>query len=178
MGEDAAWFAIRTQKDFQVARILKDVVDDVFFPTEQVRSDTGHTRVRAIIPHVLFIRTTPSMALEIESRGRRIDDAMPPLWVYRYRRGDNIQRISDSEIALLRLLTATDSTRCEIYRKTDFEPGQMVRVASGPFAGYTGSVQRVKRNRHVVVRIEGICAVLLPFIHPDLLQPLPTLFKD
>ncbi len=43
--------------------------------------------------------------------------------------------------------------------------GQVFPVAEG-------SVVRVKKNKHVVVKIEGVCMVLLPFIHPDFLAPI------
>lgn len=144
----------------------------MFYPKEVVRTVDGQSRVRPFIPHVIFVKTTPEEALDFEARGRMIDDMMPPLWVYRNHPGGEIQAIPNTQIALLRLLTASDSTRCEIFRKENYRPGQKVRVTSGPFEGYTGTIQRVRKNRHVAVRIEGICTVLLPFIHPDLLTPI------
>ncbi len=59
-----------------------------------------------------------------------------------------------------------------MYNKADFRPGQLVSVTDGPFRGLTGTVQRVRKNRHVVVAIQGICMIMLPFIHPDLLKPI------
>ena len=47
-----------------------------------------------------------------------------------------------------------------------------MRVIGGQFKGYEGHVQRVKKNKHVIVKIEGVCLVMLPFIHPDLLEPI------
>ena len=45
-------------------------------------------------------------------------------------------------------------------------------MIGGPYKGYEGYVQRVRKNKHVIVKIEGVCMVILPFIHPDLLQPV------
>ena len=169
--DNTEWFAIRTRQDFRAAGELRDVCPEVYFPTETVVSPSRHKRERAVIPHVLFIRTTRAEALRLEAEGRTVPGAIP-LWVYRYPNGRDIQTIPQRQIDLLKLLTADDTTRCTVYNGRSFRPDQRVRVTGGFFAGYEGSVVRVARNRHVVVRIEGICLLMLPFIHPDLLQPL------
>ena len=166
------WFAIKTRKDFRAEEALSSECDEVFFPTDIVRSPTGAKRTRAIIPHVVFIKTTAQNALQLETAGRLHPELSLPFWIYRYPKNNEIQIIPESQIYLLKLLTASDTTRCEIYKKQDFKEGERVRVTGGPFEGYEGSVQRVKKNKHVVVKIEGICLVMLPFIHPDLLSKI------
>ncbi len=166
------WYAVRTRQDFRAEGLLARECDAVFFPKEQVKTTAGTMRTRAAIPHVLFVRTTRDHALDLERRGREPGGDMVRLWIYRNVRGDEIQRISPSEIRLLQLLTARDTTRCEIYGKTDFKPGVRVRVTGGCFEGYTGTVKRVRKNKHVIVSIEGICMIMLPYIHPDLLEEI------
>lgn len=168
----SSWYAIRTKKDSLAEQILscEAAVEEVYYPKEIIKTRDGQQRTRAYIPHVLFVRTTEADIKSFETRGRTPEDNMPPLWIYRDCRGGDIQPIPTSQMSLLKLLTATDSTRCEVYRREDYKPGQTVRVTSGPFKDYVGTVQRIGKNRHVVVRIEGICAVMLPFIHPDLLE--------
>ncbi|MDE6266912.1 MAG: hypothetical protein K2M07_06160 [Muribaculaceae bacterium] len=166
------WFAIRTKQDFRAAQLLAPFCEDLFFPLESVQREGGKPRDRAVIPHVLFLKTTRSNILDMETRGRKSPEQNVPFWIYRYPKENRIRPIPESSIELLRLLTATDRTRCEIFRKDDFRVDQRVRVIGGEFEGYEGYVQRVRKNRHVVVKIEGICMVMLPFIHPDLLQTL------
>lgn len=170
--EKPEWFAIKTRQDFRAETEFTPILDDVLFPKETVRAHGKKDRLRAVIPHVLFIKTTRSKALELEKQGREHPESSIPFWIYRYPKDNAIQPISERSIHLLRLLTAEGTAKCEIYNKTDFKENQHVRITGGDFAGYTGHVVRVKKNRHVVVRIEGICLVLLPFIHPDLLTPL------
>ncbi|MDE6010706.1 MAG: KOW motif-containing protein [Muribaculaceae bacterium] len=166
------WFAIKTRQDFRAEEILTPYVDEIFFPKEILRLPGHRPRQRAIIPRVLFLRTNPARILELEREAREHPEIIPSFWIYRYPTDNTIQTIPDESIRLLRLLTADDTTRCQIYRRRNFTANQRVRVTGGPFAGYEGVVQRVKKNRHVIIRIEGICAVMLPFIHPDLLEPL------
>lgn len=164
------WFAIKTRQDFRAEEELNPRCDELLFPKETVAVPHKRNRVKAIIPRVLFIRTTRDNALQLERDGREHPELSVPFWIYRYPKDNRIQVIPQSSINLLRLLTAEDTTRCEIYNKKKFKENQHVRVVGGPFKGYEGYVVRVKKNKHVVVKIEGVCMVMLPFIHPDLLQ--------
>ena len=167
------WYALRATHEFDVANTLRTECSDVYLPVEQARTVDGATRTRPLISRVLFVRDTETHLLQLEKRGHDPLDSIQPFWIYRYERGGAIQPVKDTEMQLLRLLSATDSTRCEIYTRTDFHAGQAVEVIAGPFAGYRGHVRRIQRNRHVIVEIEGICAIALPFIRPVLLSPLP-----
>lgn len=166
------WFAIKTRKDFQAAEQLAEVCDEVYFPIDHVKIPGHKPRKKALIPHVLFIRTTPRHALHLEQQGRREPGLSIPFWIYRYPKNDEIQIIDQKTIDLLRLLSSSETDGCVIYNSRDFRPTQRVRVIGGIYKGYEGYVKRIAKNRHVVVCIEGICMVALPFIHPDLLEPI------
>lgn len=165
----AVWFAIRTRQDFRAEKQLSGICDEVFFPKEKVSVPGRRERIKAVIPHVLFIRTTPQTALLLES-GDKIPGISVPLWIYRYPNSNDIQIIPQQSIDLLKLLTADDTTRCRIYTPQEFKIKDRVRVTGGPFEGYEGFIRRIEKNRHVIVCIEGICTVILPYIHPDLLE--------
>lgn len=166
------WFAIKTRKDFSAEEALEPLCDEVFFPKENVIIPGKNPRIKAVIPHVLFIKTTRSNALAMEANGRKHPESYIPFWIYRYPSDNAIQVIPQASIDLLKLLTSSDTTRCEIFSHKNFKPNQHVRITGGVYEGLDGYVQRVKKNRHVIVKIEGVCLVLLPFIHPDLLEPL------
>lgn len=170
--EKSEWFAIKTRQEFRAEAEFSPILDDVLLPKETVRVPGKRNRHKAIISHVLFIKTTRSKALELEKHGREHPEQSIPFWIYRYPKDHQIQPVSESSIHLLQLLTADDKTKCQIFNKSDFKENQRVRITGGDFKGYTGHVVRVKKNKHVVVRIEGICFLLLPFIHPDFLQAL------
>lgn len=42
--------------------------------------------------------------------------------------------------------------------------GKMVRITAGPFKDVVGVVKRIKRNRCVVVRIQGVAAVAIAYV--------------
>ncbi len=172
--QEPEWFAIKTRQDFRAEEQLAPVCDDILFPKETVKVPGRKDRLKAVIPHLLFIRTTRQHALELEKKGREHPELSVPFWIYRYPRDNRIQSVSPNSIHLIRLLTASDTTKCEVYNKTDFKENQYVQITGGPFQGYKGYVVRVQKNKHVIVKIEGICMVMLPFIHPDYLVPAST----
>ncbi len=170
--KQSEWFAIKTRQDFRAEELLSQVCDEVFFPKECINTPGQKPRTKAVIPHVLFIKTSRQHALDLEKEGRRCEGAAIPFWIYRYPTDNEIQVITQASIDLLRLLTSDDTTRCEIFNKRDFKENVRVRVTGGFYKGYEGYVQRVKKDKHVIVKIEGVCLVMLPFIHPDLLEQI------
>lgn len=48
--------------------------------------------------------------------------------------------------------------------------GMRVRVTDGNFKGIEGTVVRLKRDRRVMVNIEGVMAIVSAYIHPSSLQ--------
>ena len=167
--EPMRWYAVKTWRPMLVSEMLEQRGVETYLPlTPSVRPD-GSIRKKPMIPKLLFIRSTHEQARKIEEEARKPDSPLPNLWIYRYRSGADIQPIGDAEFRLFHLLTAEDSMRCEIYRKEEFKVGDRLRVTAGPFAGYEGYARRIRKNKHVVVEIEGLCAIALPFIHPDLL---------
>ena len=169
---DDVWFAIKTRQDFRAEKVLAPVCKEVLFPKERVKAEGKRPTVRAVIPHVLFVKTSRSHILKLETEGRQHPGSSLSFWIYRYPASDDVQVISESSIELVRLLTADDTSRCEIFNKRDFKAMQRVRITGGRFEGYEGSVVRVKKNKHVVVQIAGVCLLMLPMIHPDLLSPI------
>lgn len=171
------WYAVRSVRPGQAVERLGQRGIETYMPIEKAHLPGGAIRVRPMIPKLFFMRGEAAevRSMEIESRGLETD--LPSMWIYRYRRGDDVQPISDAEFRLFRLLTAHDSERCEVYRKAEFKIGDRLRVKGGPFAGYEGYARRIRRNKHIVVEIEGICAIALPYIHPDLLERVDDTVK-
>lgn len=168
------WFAIRSRDDKRLRQQLDGLCEEVFTPTVSRCRPGKKTLVRAAIPHVFFVKASRVLLLARETDARLHPDVSIPFWIYRYPASDKIQVIPESSVRLLKLITsAADDAQCEIFTKSDFKENEKVRVIGGIYKGYEGYVQRVKKNKHVIVRIEGVCCVMLPFIHPDLLEAAP-----
>lgn len=168
------WYAVKTRNESTSQAYLEKGCEQVYIPRRQVRTadNSSRTVIRPVIPRLVLIKTTEEKALILEKDTHMEASGLTPIWIYRLPGSNRIQPISPEEFRLFHLLTTDNpAEQCEIYGKTDFRIGQHVRVTAGPFAGYTGYTRRIRSNKHVVVEIEGLCAIALPFIHPSLLQP-------
>ena len=75
---------------------------------------------------------------------------------------------SDSEMYNFMLISQTNNEGL-IYipnEEIKLKAGDRCRIVAGPFKGAEGELIRVKGDRRVVVRINGIMAVATTFIHP------------
>ena len=58
--------------------------------------------------------------------------------------------------------------------EVDLTKGTKVRITGGEFEGQEGIFIKVKgaRDRRVVVQVQGVVAVAMATIHPDLIEPI------
>ena len=85
------------------------------------------------------------------------------------------EAIPDCQMEAFRLITSQGSEGLEFFSADDisrFATGCKVRVTDGPFKGAVGYVKRIKRNRRLLVAIEGIVAVISAYIDPRLLEAM------
>ena len=126
--QKSQWFAIKTAQDFKAEVFFSDKCDEVFFPKEHVIVQGKRERTKAVIPHVLFVKTTSEKILCLEELGRKHPEQSMSFWIYRYPKEQAIQVISQRSIDLLKLLTFNDTTRCRIYTGHEFKEKELVRV--------------------------------------------------
>ena len=50
--------------------------------------------------------------------------------------------------------------------------GQEVKVKSGPFAGVTGKIVRIRKSRRIMVEIPGMLAVASTYVKPENIEIL------
>lgn len=77
-----------------------------------------------------------------------------------------IIRIPDKQMDdFIKVASAPDESFI-ILENNDFinKIGKRVEITEGYFAGVEGVIKRIKRNRHVVVQIDGVAAVAIAFV--------------
>ena len=87
--------------------------------------------------------------------------------------------IPDSEMRIFRMVLASARKEVSVINNLSaFKPGTRVRVKSGPFEGAEGYIKRIKKQRQLVVAIEGIVAVAVADVPPELLEPIAPADTD
>lgn len=93
-----------------------------------------------------------------------------------YRREDKDRTpavIPDKEMSMFRLVLSKGDGGLQFFSDeeiTRYRQGDKVRVIEGPLAGAEGYIKRIKRDRKLLVAIEGFVAVAVSYIPPQFLE--------
>jgi transcriptional antiterminator NusG len=158
------WFVVHAYSGFekQVMRSLiervrlaemEDLFGDILVPTEEVvemRNGVKRKTERKFFPGYVLVN------MEMNDASWHLVKECPKVMGFIGGKADKPAPISDREadVILNRIKTNVDAPR----PKTLFEPGEVVRVADGPFADFNGTVEEVnyeKSRLRVAVMIFG-----------------------
>ena len=138
---------------------------------------TARSRTVQLAPSLLFVRTTPDALKAFKQ------DHFTELMIYRRADSTEPAPIPEEEMRMFILVTsATDGTDVDLLGESllgpdpkvfDFKPGEKVRVTEGPFKGAEGYIKRIRKDRRLLVAIEGVIAVATSYIPPENLEPVP-----
>lgn len=128
-----------------------------------------------LVSSLLFFRADEGGLRSVENA---IKDANDNAKGFIYKTADWKQYaiVPDRQMATFRLVTAKGSEGLEFFSSdslTRFKEGRKVRVKEGPFKGAEGYIKRIRRDRRLLVSIEGIVAVATAYIPPELLETVP-----
>lgn len=168
------WFALKVfyNKVFQIQDIINERGLTTYLPTEKVtarRPDgTPYQVVKPIIGSLLFFQATLKQAGQLQCDltdrvmlyTRIVDCRRVPL-VIPHRQMNIFMLVSSSGEKGLEPMEI-DSTR--------YQKGVHVRVIDGPFKGAEGYICRIKKNRRLIVALEGVCAIATSYIPQEFLQ--------
>ena len=81
--------------------------------------------------------------------------------------------IPERQMAMFRLVASSGEEGLEFFsdeRIVRYAQGDRVRVKEGPLKGAEGYIKRIRRDRRLLVAIEGFIAVATSYIPPELLE--------
>lgn len=80
--------------------------------------------------------------------------------------------IRDAEMRIFILVTSSGEEGLTYLGddRPEYHQGDRVRVTAGPFQGAEGHIKRIKKDRRLIISLQGIVAVATAYIHPDLLE--------
>lgn len=97
-------------------------------------------------------------------------------FIYKDAEGKGFAAIPEKQMASFCLVTSSGETGLTFFADDDFtryKQGSLVRVLKGPLKGAEGYIRRVKKDRRLVVSIEGVVAVATSYIPPEMLEIVP-----
>lgn len=181
------WYALKVffNKVFDIEKVLQREHFEVYFPVrkEQVKGSglrrvDDSTRYDRISEKVVF-RRIPVVNSLLFVRASEEDIKRIRVLVYGHalvfynaeRTGPAV--IPDKEMAIFRMVAESGADGLRFYSDesiVNYRQGARVRVTAGPLKGAEGYVKRIKRDRRLLVSIEGFIAVTTSYIPPEMLE--------
>lgn len=136
--------------------------------TARIKADGLETYVQKIIPSLLFVRCTRQQILGLRRRFSGM------LSVYSDTSGSTPCTIPDNQMSVFMLVTSNGADGIDYLGedRPEYHTGDRVRVTTGIFQGAEGHVKRIRRDRKLIISIDGVAAVAIAHIPMQLLEKI------
>lgn len=170
--EKIQWFAMRVtyRRELKAKKNLDAEGIENYIPMRWSSRIRHGRKVRELVPVVrglVFVRT-------VLSDIQRVKQKMPYLqYIVDHRSGAKIV-VPEDQMKLFIAVTGTYDDKLLWFGEDEVNlaAGTRVRIVAGEFEGYEGIFLKVKgaRDKRVVIAIEGVIAVALATISPELIE--------
>lgn len=170
--EAEIWYAMRAtyRREPDAIRLLEKENLGCFVPMQYKISIRRGKKVRTLVPiirNLVFVHARPSELKRIKSQVTYLQ------YITDTRSGQKII-VPDIQMQRFIAVAGTYNDHLLYFRpeELNLSKGTRVRVTGGDFAGQEGIFLKVKgaRDRRVVIEIQGVIAVAMATIHPDLIE--------
>ena len=157
--ESEIWYAMRAtyRRELDAMRLLEKEKLGCFIPMQYKISVKKGKKVRVLMPvihNLVFVHACPSEVKRVKSQI------------------NYLQYITDMQRFIAVAGTYNDHLLYFQPDELNLSKGTRVRIIGGDFEGQEGLFLKVKgaRDRRVVIEIQGVIAVAMATIHPDLIE--------
>ncbi|MBR2746777.1 MAG: transcriptional regulator, partial [Bacteroidales bacterium] len=123
-----------------------------------------------IVSSLLFVRAPQDRLKEIEGCIKEKG------FIYKTADREDFAVIPDKQMAMFQLVCSSGAEGLDFFADDDltrYKAGDKVRVLEGPLKGAEGYIKRIRKDRRLLVSIEGFIAVATSFIPPQFLEKVP-----
>ena len=190
------WYALKVfyNKVFEVEALLEDRGLETYIPVRKAQlKGEEHLRItrrlatpddsrrdnqfiqegpfifkrEPVVSSLLFVRAPADCVPEI------VDTVFGKGFLYRMADGKRPAVIPDKQMGIFQMVCSSGADGLEFFSDEDmtrYKQGDKVRVTEGPLQGAEGYIKRIRKDRRLLVAIEGFIAVATSFIPPQFLE--------
>lgn len=157
-------------RELKIKKSLDEIDIENFIPMHYEIVNTKDGRKRMLVPaihNLIFVRSTQEVLTGLKMTRKEFE---PLRYIMRVSRTEEkakeIIRVPDKEMEdFIRVASAQDDSIMYLdYNEFIGKEGKRVRIEEGTFAGVEGVIKRIKKNKHVVVQIEGVAAIAIAYV--------------
>lgn len=169
---ETCWFAMRAtyRREQEAERLLRSKGINTFIPMTYTYYRRRGQKVRKLVPvvrNLLFAHATQPILQEVKQKIAFLQ------YITDTRTHKKII-VPDEQMQRFIAVAGTYDEHLLYFHPEDvnLSKGTRVRITGGEFEGHEGVFVKVKgvRDRRVVILVEGVIAVAIATIHPDLIE--------
>lgn len=177
---ERAWYPMRVTygREVKVKEALDKLGIDNFLPMHYELVDPGDgNKRRLLVPaihNLIFIHDSREDITLLKTTRREFQ---PLRYITKHYAEDSVHSIltvPDGQMQNFMRVASVQDDSVMFLDAGDYlnKVGRRVEITEGYFAGVQGVVKRIKKNKHVVVQLEGIAAVAVTYVPASCLREL------
>ena len=161
------WYPMRVtyNREMMIKSHFDKLGIETYVPMKYEMEDDGITVMERMVPaihNLIFVHSTQGTITRLKMEKR---DFEPLRYIMKHiDNGDTqIMTVPDHEMENFMKAASINDQSVSLVNDSDYfsKIGKMVRITAGQFKDVVGVVKRIKKNRCVVVRIQGVAAVII-----------------
>ena len=177
---ERAWYPMRVTygREVKVKEALDTLGIENFLPMHYELVDPGDgNKKRMLVPaihNLIFIYDSREDITLLKTTRREFQPLRYITKRFAESIDDNILTVPDSQMQNFIRVASVQDDSVMFLETGDYinKIGQRVQITEGYFAGVEGVVKRIKKNKHVVVQLEGLAAVAITYVPATCLREI------
>lgn len=168
--DEIHWFPIRVtyHRELKIKNCLDSMKIENFLPMRYEMVETESGSKRKLVPainNLIFVHASQVLITEIKN-GRRELEPMRYMTKKAVNGSHEIIYVPDRQMDNFMRVASCHDESIFFLDPGDYinKVGKHVKITAGPFKDIEGVIKRIKKNKSVVVQIEGVAAVAIAFV--------------
>ena len=177
---ERAWYPMRVTygREVKVKEALDTLGIENFLPMHYELVDPGDgNKRRMLVPaihNLIFVHDSREDITLLKTTRREFQPLRYITKHFAESVADNILTVPETQMRNFMLVASVQDDSVIFLDNSDYlsKVGRRVLITEGYFAGVEGVVKRIKKNKHVVVQLEGLAAVAVTYVPASCLRAL------
>lgn len=177
---ERAWYPMRVTygREVKVKEALDKLGIDNFLPMHYELVDPGDgNKRRMLVPaihNLIFVHDSREDITLLKTTRREFQPLRYITKHFAESVADNILTVPETQMRNFMRVASVQDDSVMFLDNSDYlsKVGRRVLITEGYFAGVEGVVKRIKKNKHVVVQLEGLAAVAVTYVPASCLREL------
>lgn len=174
--EELLWYPMRVtyHRELKIKQHLDLLEIENFLPMRYEMVETASGSKRRLVPaihNLIFVHSSQSIITELKMSKRELE----PLryMTKQIAKGEReIIHVPDRQMESFIKVASVQDNSIFYLDPSEYinKIGRRVKIVAGPFKDVEGVIKRIKKNKSVVVQIEGVAAVAIAFVPANYLE--------